>query len=100
MYNNENTVEFLIAVGSEVDRENNNGVTPLMAAARDGYTNVVVMLLNAGANVAQVDEFGRTVRLALQHLHSHYMTADLCRWVPRRLTQSQTRKAFPRLRQR
>ena len=46
--------------GSEIDKANNNGVTPLMAAARDGFTNIVKMLLEAGADFAQVDEFGRT----------------------------------------
>ena len=40
--------------------ENNNGVTPLMAAARDGCTEIVKQLLAAGADYAQVDEFGRT----------------------------------------
>ena len=34
--------------------------TPLMAAARDGYTAIVSLLLAAGADYAQVDEFGRT----------------------------------------
>mgnify|MGYP002863661192 CR=1 FL=1 len=43
-----------------MDKPNNNDVTPLMAAARDGYTAIVVKLLEAGADVAQVDEFGRT----------------------------------------
>ena len=43
-----------------VDKANNNGVTPLMAAARDGFTAIVKLLLAAGADVHQVDEFGRT----------------------------------------
>ena len=38
----------------------NNDVTPLMAAARDGYTEIVKLLLAAGADHFQVDEFGRT----------------------------------------
>ncbi len=46
---------------AEVDKANNNAVTALMAAARDGYTQVVVQLLDRGADVKQVDEFGRTV---------------------------------------
>ena len=43
-----------------VDKANKNGVTPLMAAARDGFTSIVKLLLAAGADVHQVDEFGRT----------------------------------------
>ena len=60
MYNKENAVGWCIANGAAVDQENNNGVTPLMAAARDGYTAIVLQLLEAGADFAQVDEFGRT----------------------------------------
>jgi ankyrin repeat protein len=57
---------LLIAEGADVppkdyvDKANNNGVTPLMAAARDGFTSIVLKLLAAGADFAQVDEFGRT----------------------------------------
>ena len=60
MYNKEDVVAVCIKAGAAVDKENNNAVTPLMAAARDGYTAIVVKLLEAGADVAQVDEFGRT----------------------------------------
>ena len=49
-----------------MDKPNNNDVTPLMAAARDGYTEIVQMLLKAGADHFQVDEFGRTVRAPLK----------------------------------
>jgi ankyrin repeat protein len=60
MYGKEATVAECIKLGAQVDLENNNGVTPLMAAARDGYTSIVKMLLEAGADCYQVDEFGRT----------------------------------------
>jgi ankyrin repeat protein len=60
MYGKEDTVAECIKMGAKVDLENNNGVTPLMAAARDGYTAIVQMLLEAGADVYQVDEFDRT----------------------------------------
>jgi ankyrin repeat protein len=53
-------VALLLEAGAEADMENNNGVTPLMAAARDGCTDIVKQLLAAGADYAQVDEFGRT----------------------------------------
>ena len=66
-YEQEALVELLIAeAGTDVapkdyvDKENNNGVTPLMAAARDGFTAIVLKLLAAGGDYAQVDEFGRT----------------------------------------
>eukprot|EP01047_Picozoa_sp_COSAG01_P061518 COSAG01_NODE_7699_length_3093_cov_2.049432_2_plen_641_part_01 len=37
MYEKEEAVVALLGAGAEVDRENNNGDTPLMAASRDGY---------------------------------------------------------------
>ena len=60
MYNQEAVVALCIEKGATVDQENNNGVTPLMAAARDGFTHIVKLLLDAGADYNQVDEFGRT----------------------------------------
>ena len=60
MYAQESAVKLLIDTGSQVDCANNNGVTPPMAAARDGYTGIVKLLLTAGADYNQVDEFGRT----------------------------------------
>ena len=62
MYNQEAVVALCIEKGAAVDKENKNGVTPIMAGARDGFTAIVIMLLEAGADIAQVDEFGRTVR--------------------------------------
>jgi hypothetical protein len=60
MYQRANCVDHLLKAKAEVDKPNNNDVTPLMAAARDGYTEIVKLLLAAGANHFQVDEFGRT----------------------------------------
>ena len=60
MYKKEEVVAACIQAGAVVDRPNNNGVTPLMAAARDGVTAIVVLLLENGADYTQVDEFGRT----------------------------------------
>jgi ankyrin repeat protein len=62
MYNQDGVVALCIEKGATVDQENNNGVTPIMAGARDGFTSIVKMLLEAGADAFQVDEFGRTVR--------------------------------------
>ena len=62
MYNKDTVVALCIEKGAKVDLQNNNGVTPLMAAARDGLTAIVKMLLEAGADPYQVDEFKRTVR--------------------------------------
>jgi ankyrin repeat protein len=62
MYDKATVVALCLEKGAKVDMENNNGVTPLMAAARDGLTAIVKMLLEAGADAYQVDEFKRTVR--------------------------------------
>ena len=90
MYEQEALVEMLIAAGSEVppkdyvDKENNNGVTALMAAARDGFTSIVMKLLAAGADYAQVDEFGRTADSVESTRRSPHLTL-ICRDVSERL---------------
>lgn len=68
MYGKGDAVACCIKEGATIDMENNNGVTPLMAAARDGFTEIVKMLLEAGADHFQVDEFGRTVSQPTQLL--------------------------------
>ena len=50
-YNNPKMVQDLITRGADVEgRKNNMADTPLMAAANGGYTEIVDMLLNAGAD--------------------------------------------------
>ena len=44
MYNQEAVVAMCIEKGATVDKENSNGVTPIMAGARDGFTAIVTTL--------------------------------------------------------
>lgn len=82
MYNKEDVVAVCIKAGAAVDKENNNAVTPLMAAARDGFTAIVKMLLEAGSDAYQVDEFGRTVRAPLKPAQRPLPRSE--RWCARR----------------
>ena len=90
MYEQQTLVDMLIAAGSDVppaeyvDLENNNGVTALMAAARDGFTSIVLKLLAAGADYAQVDEFGRTADSVVR-TRRNPLQNSICRDVSERL---------------
>ena len=50
----------LIAAGATVDLANNNGATPLLAAASGGHPEVAAALIAARANVNQARNDGRT----------------------------------------
>ena len=50
----------LLRGGAAVDAVSSDGVTALMMAAYNGRAECARLLLEAGADVAQVDEFGRT----------------------------------------
>lgn len=53
--NDADAVKALIAKGADVDELDSNGDAPLVIAAYRGYTEVVRLLLEAGADVAAVD---------------------------------------------
>jgi ankyrin repeat protein len=52
-----------LAAGAEIDpRDKSTGKTPLMTAAHFGHTDIVKLLLQAGANPRKRDPYGRTAR--------------------------------------
>lgn len=53
-------VSVLLARGATVDARDGQGRTPLMAASEFGRSDVVDMLLTAGADPAAVDQKGKT----------------------------------------
>ncbi len=53
--NHADRVRKLIAQGADVDERDANGDAPLIIAAYKGYTNILRLLLEAGADVSVVD---------------------------------------------
>jgi hypothetical protein len=53
--------ELLIKHGANIDQKNNEGQTPLMWAATKGVPQMVLILINAGANVHATDCRGKSV---------------------------------------
>ena len=51
-------VEFLVAHGADVNRGDNEGWTPLHATASCGFLSIAKFLLEAGADVAAVNNDG------------------------------------------
>jgi len=58
--NNIGVIGLLIALGLNVNTHNHDGITPLMVAAKEGYTKVVSMLITAGADINTQDNQGKT----------------------------------------
>jgi len=55
MFNQQRTVEILLANGASINDSDGSGVTPLMFAARDGSNNLIRFLLQHGAEKTAVD---------------------------------------------
>ncbi len=53
-------INLLLDFGAEIDKANNNGLTPLMRAAFNSATKVVHTLLERGANPDLTDKDGQT----------------------------------------
>ncbi|MBR5888343.1 MAG: ankyrin repeat domain-containing protein, partial [Akkermansia sp.] len=53
-------VKLLITAGADVNKANEDGLTPLYCAADKGRTECVKLLIAAGADVNKAEKFGRT----------------------------------------
>lgn len=51
---------MLLESGAKVDTKNIDGETPLSLASRAGHTDVVKLLLEAGADVRSMNNYGQT----------------------------------------
>ncbi len=60
MFNQQETVAILLKYGALVDDRDGSDVTPLMFAARDGYTDLARYLLSKGADKSARDVAGNT----------------------------------------
>lgn len=58
--NHPSTVSVLLAAGASVDSASNDGWTPLMEATHFGYSAVVRLLLDGGANIELKNIHGQT----------------------------------------
>ena len=58
--NNLNLVKELVAKGVEINKANNEGWTPLHAAAQNGHLDIVKYLINKGANLKEKNRNGET----------------------------------------
>ncbi|KAI1413171.1 ankyrin [Hypoxylon sp. FL1857] len=62
--------EVLISHGADLDCRDQNGCTPLMMACRSGRSDIVEVLLNAGANPHILDNFSQTALFMLANRQS------------------------------
>jgi ankyrin repeat protein len=76
-HNHSNIADFLIEEGADIDRERSDGFTPLMAAAIDGRTDIVGLLLSEDVDIGamtnmnyEAGEGWTALMLASQEGHS------------------------------
>ncbi len=72
---------FLVSQGAKIDARSPNGSTPLMMAARYGSTDVVPVLLKAGADPSLTNEQGLTAADFAQRGGRERVAADLAKLV-------------------
>jgi ankyrin repeat protein len=71
---------MLLKAGADVNSKWNNGRTPLYIAAAQGHEEVLVALLEAGAQMTATDE-GRTPLMAATSGGHTSVVAVLRRWI-------------------
>ena len=76
MYGNIEAVKQHIAAGADVNAKEEDGWTPLRAAASNGHKEVIELLIANGADVNAKDDEGDTL---LDAAKNHPETADLLR---------------------
>jgi len=54
-------VEYLVACGADINKQDHSGFTPLYEASLHGYQSIMSFLLSKGADVNLQDAHGRTV---------------------------------------
>ena len=67
-------IKALLLKGADVNRKDENGLSPLMYASWGGYTEVARVLVDHGANVNAQDNDGTTV---LMHAERNFHTATI-----------------------
>lgn len=50
------SVKYLLTITKDIDDENEDGTTALIEASRNGYVQVITLLLDAGADIEHYDE--------------------------------------------
>jgi len=53
-------VKYLVEQGTYINKENEDGETPLFEACINGNTEIVKYLVENGADINKIDRFGRT----------------------------------------
>ncbi len=76
MFNQPETLAILIAHGADVNASDGSGVTPLMFAARDGYSEMIKKMLALGADTSLTDIEGHTA-LAMARLANQSEAMEL-----------------------
>ncbi|MBX3707647.1 MAG: ankyrin repeat domain-containing protein [Pseudomonadales bacterium] len=73
-------VEFLLAKGADIDARDGRGNTPMLHAAYDGNYEIVMFLINRGADFTLKTNAGRTIADAVAMAHLPGLEAEQIHW--------------------
>lgn len=76
LYGQTAAITALVDAGAKLDAVNNDGFTPLHAAAALGQTKAIITLLDVGANLEAADNDGFTP-IDLARKRYHYEVVEL-----------------------
>jgi len=66
------SVKALIHGGADINAQRDDGMSPLSVASSEGFTDIVRIHLDNGADTETTDNFGRTPALLSAALNGHY----------------------------
>ncbi len=86
--------ERLLALGADVDLQNEKGMTALMFAVEQGNSDMVALLIQHGADVDLQNKSGKTALMIAMELSMYHVTDHLLnRGARKNLTNNRNRKA-------